>query len=412
VRHLKTYTTSTLTRVEGRGRLEITMDKRGSPKAHFLIEDYRGFEGFLKGKMAVDIPRIVPRVCGMCSISQALASCKAIENSLGIGITQTAEGIRRLMLLTEIIRSHIVHVCFMMFPDLGRVGTRTQKELTMNTLELVRICDSIIRTLAGRNIHPLNCIIGGVSSQLDHDDRLLMQKNVRKALQITFWIQKVILEMEVKERDEMDELDVAYMGLQKAGEVNFYDGDLRVVNNDESVDIIFSVENYTEYITSNPSDNLVFRDNMLLLVGPLARPEIGSYPSKNMLKTEVDDLAVVATQMRLHEVAVCLTEVEQLLGMAQLSGSDIRIRSEIPTGRGIGAVEAPRGTLIHDFEFENGYVKKVRILVATSFNLAIIDAHLNKILRGLSSRKERNLSEDRLKRAIRSFDPCISCLGV
>ncbi|UCH31603.1 MAG: nickel-dependent hydrogenase large subunit [Candidatus Bathyarchaeota archaeon] len=375
-----------------------------------MADSYRRFEEFLEGKIAVDIPRIVPRVCGICPISHALASCKANENALGIRITQAAQGLRRLMLLCEIIKSHTVHTCFMMMPDLDCIELQTQKELALNALELVKVCDDITRTLAGRSIHPLNCLVGGMSKHLDHHDRQILEQKVRKGLQRAIWMQKELSIMEDKEENELSDSDKVYMGLQKAGEANFYDGDLRLVNNDESLNVVFSVEDYKEFLVTNSNDKLVFRDNKQLLVGPVARSRIGSHSSGNKAQIESKDFTAVATRLRLNEVISCLTEAQELLSIAKLSSSDIRVPVEAPTGRGVGVVEAPRGTLIHDYEFKKGYVEKAHLLVPTSFNLSSMETHANTVLRKLHGKLVRKLAESCAKKAIRAFDPCISCL--
>jgi coenzyme F420-reducing hydrogenase alpha subunit len=399
-----------MTRVEGRGRIEIVTDRKGVPEAHFRINDYRNFEKFLEGKMAFDIPRIVPKVCGMCSISHALASCKAIEKSLGIEITKTAECLRRLMLLIEIIRSHIVHVGYMILPDFNGISSTIRKEIVMNTLEFIRVCDNTIRTLSGKNIHPLNCIVGGISKSLNYEDRISLQKDIRKILQNAFWIQKEIARADIEEKDDFKQVNMVYMGLQKAGEISFYDGDLRVVDSKGNSDITFAVHDYSKFIKFSSKENFVFEGNKQLLAGPLARSNIGTYPSGRKIQQESKDFAIAATQIRLDEIIECLKEAEQLLGMSQLSSSSIRIHAETPNGRGIGAVEAPRGTLIHDFDLKDGYVKKARLLVPTEFNLGLMETVMNNVLKQFHDLSDPFVTE-RVKKAIRSFDPCISCLG-
>ncbi|PMP90698.1 MAG: Ni,Fe-hydrogenase large subunit, partial [Hydrogenobaculum sp.] len=77
------------------------------------------------------------------------------------------------------------------------------------------------------------------------------------------------------------------------------------------------------------------------------------------------------------------------------------------TGKGVGVVEAARGTLIHEINIENGLVKDYKIVTPTLWNLGSYDEDMSpaqESIVGLSSDVEAYLS-------LRSFDVCASCVS-
>jgi len=76
-------------------------------------------------------------------------------------------------------------------------------------------------------------------------------------------------------------------------------------------------------------------------------------------------------------------------------------------GRGVGHVEAPRGTLIHDYTTdENGCIKSANMIVGTTHNLAPISMSVEQSARMLI--KDGNVDEtilNKIKMSVRAYDP-------
>lgn len=55
-----------ITRLEGHGKIEIFLDDDGAvANAYFQVPELRGFERFVQGRPVEELPRIVPRICGV-----------------------------------------------------------------------------------------------------------------------------------------------------------------------------------------------------------------------------------------------------------------------------------------------------------------------------------------------------------
>jgi len=77
---MKKVTIDPITRLEGHGRIEIFLDEAGNvANAYLQIPELRGFEKFCEGRPVEELPRITPRICGVCPEAHHLASTKAAD---------------------------------------------------------------------------------------------------------------------------------------------------------------------------------------------------------------------------------------------------------------------------------------------------------------------------------------------
>ena len=62
-----------VTRIEGHAKINTRLH----------VMEFRGFEKFLQGRPAEEVPRIVPRICGICDVQHHLAAAKAVDQIYG-----------------------------------------------------------------------------------------------------------------------------------------------------------------------------------------------------------------------------------------------------------------------------------------------------------------------------------------
>ena len=85
--------------------------------------------------------------------------------------------------------------------------------------------------------------------------------------------------------------------------------------------------------------------------------------------------------------------------------------NEIPTraGLGVGVVEAPRGTLYHEYGVdEKGIIQSVNCIIPTAQNLANIERDIRAIVPMILGLPKEEI-ERTLEMLARAYDPCISC---
>ena len=115
---MKRITIDPITRLEGHGKIEIFLDEAGNvAKAYLQIPELRGFEKFCEGRAAEEMPRIVPRICGVCPEAHHLAATKALDSLWQVDPPPAAKKLRELFYCAHFIHSHIAHFYALAAPD-------------------------------------------------------------------------------------------------------------------------------------------------------------------------------------------------------------------------------------------------------------------------------------------------------
>ncbi|MCX7048108.1 MAG: nickel-dependent hydrogenase large subunit, partial [Candidatus Sumerlaeota bacterium] len=114
---------------------------------------------------------------------------------------------------------------------------------------------------------------------------------------------------------------------------------------------------------------------------------------------------------RLIEALYAAEHMKELLEDPEITSPQIRtLPTETPT-EGVGIVEAPRGTLIHNYWTDaNGMLTKVNLMVATNHNAAPIAMSVEKAAKGLIKNGVVNDGLlNMIEMAFRAYDPCHAC---
>ena len=114
---------------------------------------------------------------------------------------------------------------------------------------------------------------------------------------------------------------------------------------------------------------------------------------------------------RVIEMLYAAERMVQLADDPELSNPDVRVIPSAIPQEGVGAVEAPRGTLFHHYRTDpSGRVQKANLIVATQNNAARIAMSVDKAAKEFISGDR--ISEELLnmvEMAFRAYDPCNGC---
>ena len=253
-----------LTRLEGHGKVTITLDESGKPadvKLH--ITALRGFEQFVVGRPAEEVPRIVPRICGICQTAHHLASVKAVDAAWGAELPSAANKLRELMHLGNMIHSHALHFYFLAAPDfvLGPdadpavrnvIGVIDKApEVAKKAIALRKFGQSLVEKTGGKAIHPVTAIPGGISKSLKEDERDEFLKEIDTMIEYAndgIELIKSLNEQYMDVAKSLGVIDTWYLGLVKDGKHDFYDDTLRFVSPDGKEKMEFKPSEYLDYI--------------------------------------------------------------------------------------------------------------------------------------------------------------------
>jgi F420-non-reducing hydrogenase large subunit len=101
----------------------------------------------------------------------------------------------------------------------------------------------------------------------------------------------------------------------------------------------------------------------------------------------------------------------ELLNDPEITGTETRVPVTPRAARGVASVEAPRGTLIHDYETdEDGLITSVNLIVGTTHNNAPINMSVKQAAKTLikDGKYDQGIL-NQVEMSIRAYDPCLSC---
>jgi NAD-reducing hydrogenase large subunit len=444
----KKITIEPVTRIEGHAKVTIHMKEDNTvDHAYMHVNEFRGFEKFCEGRLYFEMPQITARICGICPVSHHLAAAKAGDALTGQTPPHPANLLRELMHMGQIIQSHGMHFFELAGPDLllgfdANPETRNivglinaNPELTVKAVQLRKFGQEIIKTLGGRRIHPVFAIPGGVNKALTQQERDSILKNSDSAidtLRIGLQIIKDWAERNMEDINKFAVFPTGYFGLTTPENgLELYNGDVRLISREGAELERFPGADYLEYIQEHvePWSYLKFpfykklgypdgvyrvgplgRLNLAEKIDtPLANDELKIFKSLNNGKPVENTLYY--HYARLIECLFAIERVSVLCDDPDILSTDILNTRQDFKGRGVGIIEAPRGTLIHDYTAdEHGKLLKVNLIVSTGHNNWAMSKAVDSVAKTYVIGPEvQEGMLNRVEAAIRAYDPCLSC---
>jgi NAD-reducing hydrogenase large subunit len=444
----RTIVIDPVTRIEGHSKITLHLDERGHVEdARFHVTQFRGFEKFCEGRPFYEMPSLMARICGICPVSHLIASAKACDALLAVRIPPTADKLRRIFNLAQVVQSHALSLFHLSSPDLllgmdadpakSNLFGVLEKDpmLARDGIALRKFGQQIIERLGGKRIHPAWVVPGGVSDPLSPEDRDGILKGIPEAMGIAVrtiaWL-KSTMEQFREEIGSFGNFPSLFMGMVKEdGGLTFYDGKLRIV--DASGDIVandLDPVSYFDYLGEKVEPWSYLKSAYykpkgfpegIYRVGPLARLNVSDRcgtPRADQELAEFHELqrtAVLSSfhyhQARLIEILYCIERLEQLLNDPEILSKHVRAVASPNALEGVGAAEAPRGTLFHHYKIdEQGLIRWANLIIATGQNnLAMNRSVLQVAQRYVRGEKLTHGMLNRVEAVIRAYDPCLSC---
>ncbi len=450
----KTLVIQPVTRIEGHAKVTIQLDDAGNASdARVNVVELRGFEKFCIGRPVEELPRIVTSICGVCPWSHHLASAKACDAVFGVEPPPGGRRLRELANSIAYTEEHILHFYFLAGADfvMGPSADHSIRNVIGIANAVPDIAKRVVRSrhlgarmleiLSGKSIHPVAAVPGGFSKALTAEERDAMLPMADEVLELAkFTISFAKTDIFPKYLDAVKTLGVIKTGflgtVTKDGTLDLYDGVLRMMQADGTYED-FTYDKYTDYIAehiepwtylkfpymkkagklSMDLDNPVgiYRTNTLARMNvcdrirtPLAQKEFEEFRSNFGRPVQ---LTLAYHWARLIELLYNAEYAVQLLKSPDITSTDIRVPVKPRAARGIGCVEAPRGTLIHDYETDaDGMVTNVNLIVGTTHNNAPINMSVKKAaIDNIKGGKYDQGLLNMVEMAIRAYDPCLSC---
>lgn len=446
-----------VTRVSGLLSIEVQVENNKVVDAKAGGNQFRGFEKMFEGRSPLDMIRLTPRICGICSTHHALTSVRALEDAMKINPDENGRIIRDIANGFEFIQNYLRWTYFFVFPDyleiitvnplfktetpkvadyrLDKVITNKINEDYVEAIRLSREAHKGLAVLAGKAPHPHGIWVGGITTNID----IPQIESCRYIITILkdFIINKLIPDVEIIAKAYSDYFKIGggHRNLMSYGlydnyappiqyslpkvRINGKEEDLDINNITESVKYTWAVDNGQPLIPgkSNPASpdpkkqgayswiNAPRYKGFAMEVGALARMTLsGEY--KGGISTMDRILAKAYEAKRVCEIT------EELIKIAKL-GKAVQKEWQVPSkALGVGLSEAERGSLAHWISINDKKVENYTVIPPSTWNISPKD---DKGVRGtaeealIGTEIQDITSPVEVGRILRSFDPCLSC---
>lgn len=411
-----------LGRVEGHGGIHVEIENGEITQVDMEIyEGSRYYEVLVVGKHFTEVPGIVSRVCAICSADHTLASQMAVEDAMGIQITPRTRLLRGILLHGSMIESHALHVFALALPDLLGYPSllamvNDYSEQATIGLGLKKLGNVIQEMIGGRAIHPTNAVVGGFGKTPNVDQLKSLAEKLDSGLENVLKLTDLLESLEIP--DYSDESNI-YAALHNEEERYSYIGkEIHTTTGEKKPIQEFREICHERVVSHSTAKQSLYSDNPFM-TGALARVNINGHLLNGKAK-EVRDrlLPDLPNYNDLHNNTAQFIEIIHSLERARYLVDQLikatpkdeePVRTPERSGAGVGALEAPRGSLYHYYEIdEQGIVKDADIITPTAQNLANIEKDFRTAIHhnGIESKDEL---AHQLEIVARAYDPCISC---
>jgi F420-non-reducing hydrogenase large subunit len=319
-------------------------------------------------------------------------------------------------------------------------------DIGKQVIEIRKRCRELMAEIGGKPIHPVLGLPGGVAKAISGETAGQLKAFAADAVAFAHFTLKAFDDIVLKNKTYLDlvlsdyfTLKTNYMGMVDGNDrVNFYDGDIKVVDPEGKEIERFNVSQYADviaehvepwsyvkfpYLKKSGWEGFVEADaTSIYRVAPTARLNAADGMATPQAQEQYERMfntlggkpvhsTLAIHWARLIEVLYAAERLVELSSDSDLTGDDIRNMDFATPVEGIGAVEAPRGTLIHHYTTDaNGIITGANLIVATLNNSAAINMSIEKAARTLI--RDGNVDDGLLnmvEMAFRAYDPCLSC---
>jgi len=459
----KTLVIDPITRIEGHGKVVVELDdERNVTDAKLHVVEFRGYERFIQGHPYWEAPVLMQRICGICFVSHHLGGAKALDDLIGVGpasstsLTPTAVKMRRLGHYAQMLQSHVTAYFYLVVPEMlfGIDAAPEQRnfiglieanpDLVKRVVRLRKWGQEVIEAVFGKRMHGISSVPGGVNKSLtaaDVDRFLCGEEGLPSVDEVIEDAQlglQMFYDFHEKHRSEVDGFaNVSALNMclvDDDGNVDYYDGHLKVIDDDKKVVREFDYRDYLDHFSEGvekwsymkfPFLTDLGRDAGSVRVGPLARLNVTETLSTPLAAEALEKFHAYtggrANNLTLHtnwartiEIIHAAEVVRDLLNDPDVQKDDLVVSpgSDAWVGEGVGVVEAPRGSLLHHYRANReGNITFANLIVATTQNNQVLNRTVRSVaedyLGGQAEITEGMMNA--IEVGIRAYDPCLSC---
>lgn len=413
-----------IARVEGHGNVHVSIeDGKVRDVQMDIVEPARLFESMVVGRPYDKISYIASRICGICSSSHVVTDLLAIEDAFGVEVSDRTRMLRELLVYGSYLQNHASHLFVFAAPDFAGEESLfplavTEPELFNGGLVIKALGNELCTKVGGRSIHPITAVVGGFTHEVSPEEYIELADKLRDMRPFAEKVVDVFAAFPVPDIATKGD----FLALREEGHYAVVSGRPCFAKDGFEFDCAQYRDYIEEYQVAHSAAYFSRRRDTqeTFAASALARINV----SWNELTREAR-LAAAKAGLRppslnpysnnvaqaVELVDVCVRCEAMLRELAEGEGSSEPVDFEPRAGRGVGMTEAPRGTLVHDVEFdEAGRVVHANIITPTVHNLSDTEHNVFQVAELLANQgADEGTIRLEVEKLVRAYDPCLSC---
>ncbi len=405
-------------RTEGEGGVHAVLSDRKLERFSLDIwEPPRFFEGFLVGRYYHEVPELVSRICGICPVSHHETATRAVEKAIGVEVDENTTLMRRLIALSQIVASHLIHIYMLALPDYAGYDGMIEMipdfpEEVQRFFRLKTAVNAVTDAIGGRALHTMSPVVGGFTRPTSKKRLLELAEELKKVKEDAMETVRFFSRLPYPKF----EIESTYVSLLGDGS---YPVNLGMLGS--SAGLAISEDEYRLHFSEwqVPTANTKYTGldgRNPVRVGALSRVNLNF----DLLSPDAKSIAKeigypVPNHNPFHNnLAQAIEIVSGIDGCIDLinrvdSESLGLTKYEVKAGEGAAITEAPRGTLYHRYRINGeGLVEAADIVTPTAHNAFNMDRDLRALLLEISDLEVDEITLQ-CEKLVRAYDPCFSC---
>jgi sulfhydrogenase subunit alpha len=407
-------------RIEGHGNVSVNVENGVVTDIRMdVVEPARFFESMVVGRRFDEAPLITSRICGICSPNHAVTSIKAIEDALGVEVSERTKLLRKLLVYGSYLQNHATHLYVFAAPDFVGLPSvfplaATHPEVVERALRIKKLGNELCNLVGGRSVHPITAVIGGFTSEPDPRRLDAFHEMLIAIADDALATVGLFASFGVPEFDTAGEM----LALRSADDYAIYEGAIAALDGGWERPVRDYRDVLSETVVGHSNAKHTAVGGRPVLVGALARINLNAgmlndagraalaaagiaVGSRNPFHTHACQAVELA-----DAAARCVGYIERLL---EMGGSSAPVDFRVRAGSGAGATEAPRGTLYHGYSVDDdGLITAGDVITPTAQNLANLDADMRAFAPLVADRPREEFTL-LIEELVRAYDPCMSC---
>lgn len=408
-------TIDNLSKIEGHASLDVKVRKGKVDYVKLKIsENKRFYTQAIRGKPFEGVPQLVSRICGTCSIAHLTCCTEAVEKALGVKPSAQTILLRKLMMYGMMIRDHAMHLYLFCLPDVyGKDSVldfdERQHELIHHAFDVKKAGNDLSKLVGGRAIHPPYAQVGQFSRLPNAEEAKGVIEELKRVRADVFELARIFYDSPFSFRKRS-----RFVALTTP-DFSFINGVIK-----SSLGLTIPEAHYWEHlerimIPYSQASGYEF-EGKDFMVGALARMNLNRHALHRATRKDLAKYVRMFPSEDIYsnnlaqaiEIMHCIDHSIEILESSDFR-PEPKVEFKLKEGKGVGVIEAPRGTLYYAISLDkDGKIDYGNLVIPTAQN----QIKMENDIRTLVSRnldKGKPYIKHEIEKLIRAFDPCMTC---